>query len=87
MGDLPLNHKDLSYMRKIEIVIESRGSPYFPGFDTAMADIGGGILRCLIAMLKGKLNRFEQVFLVAFNTEVVVRALVFDQKAGQFSLS
>ncbi len=48
--------------------------------------VQGGVVWLPVELVKIEGRLFKQVFLIAFDGEVVVRTPLFDQIAGQFAL-
>jgi len=82
----PFHHKGLPDMREVQIGVELGGHPDLADFEPAMVAIGGRERGRLIKVFKIEGGVFQQMFLVAFDGEVVVGAALFDEIAGQLAL-
>jgi len=84
----PFHHKGLPDMREVQIGVELGGHPDFADFETAMVPIDGRERGRLIKVFKIEGCVFQQMFLVAFDGEVVVGVgpALFHEIAGQLAL-
>jgi len=84
---LAFDHECLTYMRKVQVVVQCGSGPDFSGFDTPVFTLAGlnEIGRyMLVFKIVGGL--FEQFGLITLGGEMVV-CPAFDQVIGQFTLS
>ena len=84
---VPFDGEGLAEMGEVELAVERRGSPDLAGLDAPM--VGGRVLDKvrLFSILEEQDDILKQGRLVAFDGEVVIGLLFFDQVRGQFSLS
>lgn len=76
---LPLDHKRLSHMREIEIVVELGGCPYFSDLDPAV--IRGIALNKIriFCILEMECDIFKEAGLVVFDGEVIMGVTILNQ--------
>ena len=81
------HHEGLPDMGKVQIVIEGSGDPDISGFDAAMLGaVERAVIGVALEVVKIESGLFKQLFLIAFDGEVVVRVALLNQIPGQFAL-
>ena len=84
--ELPLNDKSLSYVRKIQIVVEFGCGPDFTDFDpTVIRWVAQDKIRVL-PVFKIKCDVLKKSGLVIFDCEVVMSFAILDQIIGDLAL-
>lgn len=83
---LPLDHKGLSHMRKVQVMVEFGGGPDFPGFDPAMIRRVIGDEIGFLSILEIELDILKECGLIAFDGEVVMGLTIQAQIIGELTL-
>ena len=86
LNALAFNHKGLSNVWKVKIVVQCAGGPNFPGLDTPVLERGAHHEVRFLSMLEIESHVLQEVGLVAFDGEVVMRLPVLDQIRGELAL-
>ena len=73
-------------MGEIQVVVEGTGGPDLPGLDTPVFEGWAENEVGFLALLEIQGEVLEEVGLVAFDGEVVVRLSVLDQIGGELAL-
>lgn len=73
------NHKSLTNVREIQIVVEVGGSPYFAGFNPAMVRRSNVNEIRFLPIREEELDVFKECRLVSFDGKVIVRLTFRDQ--------
>lgn len=74
-------------MGEVQVVVEGARDPDITGFDAAMPGaVEARVIRFAIKVVEIPSGLFQQLSLIAFDGEVVMRVALLDQIAGQLAL-